>query len=149
MAFESVNYQCPACGGPLHFASAEQKLVCDYCDSRFEVEEVEALYRERQDKADAKADADGIDEVLHGKDQGHSRHGLFTDHGDEQAVDDIIERIDDHRHDGRQGHRSDERQNRPFFHKRFVHTSPSAAVAQPAPEGSSAFDDQVEDEDIH
>ncbi len=57
MAFESVNYQCPACGGPLHFASAEQKLVCDYCDSRFEVEEVEALYRERQDKADAKADA--------------------------------------------------------------------------------------------
>ena len=26
MAFESVNYQCPACGGPLHFASAEQKL---------------------------------------------------------------------------------------------------------------------------
>ncbi|MFR7671250.1 MAG: hypothetical protein ACLU0O_11810 [Collinsella sp.] len=42
---------------PLHFASAEQKLVCDYCDSRFEVEEVEALYRERQDKADAKADA--------------------------------------------------------------------------------------------
>ncbi|MFQ7391938.1 MAG: Trm112 family protein [Collinsella aerofaciens] len=34
MAFESVNYQCPACGGPLHFASAEQKLVCDYCDSR-------------------------------------------------------------------------------------------------------------------
>lgn len=57
MAFESVNYQCPACGSPLHFASAEQKLVCDYCDSRFEVEEVEALYRERQDKADAKADA--------------------------------------------------------------------------------------------
>ena len=57
MAFESINYQCPACGGPLHFASAEQKLVCDYCDSRFEVEEVEALYRERQDKADAKADA--------------------------------------------------------------------------------------------
>ena len=57
MAFESVNYQCPACGGPLHFASAEQKLVCNYCDSRFEVEEVEALYRERQDKADAKADA--------------------------------------------------------------------------------------------
>ena len=57
MAFESVNYQCPACGGPLHFASAEQKLVCDYCDSRFKVEEVEALYRERQDKADAKADA--------------------------------------------------------------------------------------------
>ena len=60
MAFESVNYQCPACGGPLHFASAEQKLVCDYCDSRFEVEEVEALYRERQDKADAKAGAAAV-----------------------------------------------------------------------------------------
>ena len=57
MANESVNYQCPACGGPLHFSSAEQKLACDYCDSRFEVAEVEALYRERQAKADAKADA--------------------------------------------------------------------------------------------
>ena len=57
MANESVNYQCPACGGPLHFSSAEQKLTCDYCDSRFEVAEVEALYRERQAKADAKADA--------------------------------------------------------------------------------------------
>ena len=57
MANESVNYQCPACGGPLHFSSAEQKLACDYCDSRFEVAEVEALYRERQAKADAKANA--------------------------------------------------------------------------------------------
>ena len=57
MANESVNYQCPACGGPLHFSSAEQKLACDYCDSRFEVAEVEALYRERQAKADAKASA--------------------------------------------------------------------------------------------
>ena len=57
MANESVNYQCPACGGPLHFSSEEQKLACDYCDSRFEVAEVEALYRERQAKADAKADA--------------------------------------------------------------------------------------------
>ena len=57
MANESVNHQCPACGGPLHFSSAEQKLACDYCDSRFEVAEVEALYRERQAKADAKASA--------------------------------------------------------------------------------------------
>ena len=57
MPTQVTNYQCPACTGPLHFSAETGKLVCDYCDSRFEVEEVEALYRERQDKADAKADA--------------------------------------------------------------------------------------------
>ena len=100
-------------------------------------------------QADAKADADSIDEVLHRKDQGHSCHSLFANHGDEQAVDNIIERIDDHRHDGWQSHGNDERQNGPFFHKRFVHRSPASTVAKPAPKGSYAFDNQVEDKNVH
>ncbi len=55
MPIESVNYQCPACGGPLRYDGAEAKLVCDYCDSRFEVTEVEALYAEQQRAAEAEA----------------------------------------------------------------------------------------------
>ncbi len=56
MSIESVNYQCPACGGPLRYDGAEAKLVCDHCDSRFEVAEVEALYAGEQQKADAEAE---------------------------------------------------------------------------------------------
>ena len=53
---ETVNYQCPACGGPLHFAGDAGVLKCDYCDSQFTVEQVEALYAAKQDKAEAKAE---------------------------------------------------------------------------------------------
>ena len=31
MADKVTNYQFPACTGPLHFDSATDKLVCDYC----------------------------------------------------------------------------------------------------------------------
>ena len=54
---ETVNYQCPACGGPLHFSSEEQLLKCDYCDSTFTVEQVEQFYAAKQEKAEGKADA--------------------------------------------------------------------------------------------
>ena len=44
MPDQVTNYKCPKCGGPLHFDSAEQKLKCDYCDSVFEVAEIEEMY---------------------------------------------------------------------------------------------------------
>lgn len=44
MANETFNYQCPACTGPLHFDGETGKLKCDYCDSLYTVEEMEALY---------------------------------------------------------------------------------------------------------
>ncbi|MDD7268079.1 MAG: hypothetical protein SPL15_06330 [Lachnospiraceae bacterium] len=53
---QSVNYQCPACTGPLHFVGASGQLECDYCGSAFAVEEVEKLYREKEERA-AKAKA--------------------------------------------------------------------------------------------
>lgn len=40
----TTAYQCPACTGPLHFDSALGKLKCDYCDSVYEVSEVDQLY---------------------------------------------------------------------------------------------------------
>ena len=53
---ETVNYQCPACGGPLHYSSDKHMLQCDYCDSTFTVSQIEQLYAAKQEKAEAKAD---------------------------------------------------------------------------------------------
>lgn len=58
MARESLTYQCPACGGPLHFDAQTGVPTCDYCDSTFTVEQVEAYYAEKQAKADAAAMGD-------------------------------------------------------------------------------------------
>lgn len=55
MELSSVNYQCPACGGPLRYVGAKGRLVCDHCDSQFEVAEIERLYGKRQELAEAKA----------------------------------------------------------------------------------------------
>ena len=53
MPDQITNYQCPSCGGPLHFDSATQKLKCDYCGSEFTNEEIEELYREKNEQAAA------------------------------------------------------------------------------------------------
>lgn len=50
-----TNYQCPACTGPLQFGNISGKLECSYCGSSFELEEIEALYSEKNTKA-AEAD---------------------------------------------------------------------------------------------
>ena len=44
MPTETVNYQCPACTGPLQFSGASGKLECEYCGSSFDVAQIEALY---------------------------------------------------------------------------------------------------------
>ncbi len=51
MAEQVTNYQCPNCGGPLHFDSASQQLKCDYCDSLFTPQEVEDYYSEANQQA--------------------------------------------------------------------------------------------------
>ncbi len=35
MSENVLKYQCPACGGPVHFDPNEQLIVCDYCDSKY------------------------------------------------------------------------------------------------------------------
>ena len=35
------EYECPMCGGGLEFNSAIQKLKCPYCDSEFDMTEME------------------------------------------------------------------------------------------------------------
>lgn len=51
MASEITNYQCPACTAPLRFDGESGKLVCDFCGSSYTVEEVEALYAEKEQAA--------------------------------------------------------------------------------------------------
>lgn len=43
----STNHQCPNCTGPLRFDPKTTKLVCDYCDSKFEVSEIDDAYDEK------------------------------------------------------------------------------------------------------
>ena len=51
MADQITNYKCPACTGPLHFVGASGKLECDYCGSSYSVEEIEALYKQKDEQA--------------------------------------------------------------------------------------------------
>ena len=53
MPSQMTNYQCPACTGPLRYDGGSGKLVCDYCGSSFTVQEIEALYQEKLDQAEA------------------------------------------------------------------------------------------------
>ena len=46
MAIDITNHKCPACTGPLHYVGASGMLECDYCGSKYSVEEIEKLYAE-------------------------------------------------------------------------------------------------------
>ncbi len=35
MAETILKYQCPTCGGPVHFDAKTQMILCDYCESKF------------------------------------------------------------------------------------------------------------------
>ncbi|MBE6933352.1 MAG: hypothetical protein E7464_08240 [Ruminococcaceae bacterium] len=52
MAAQVTNYQCPACTGPLHFASESGKLECEYCGSIYEIAEIEAMFAQKEEKAE-------------------------------------------------------------------------------------------------
>lgn len=59
MATQVTNYQCPSCTGPLQFNAESGRLECEFCGSAFTVEEVEALFGAKDEKAaEAQAEAD-------------------------------------------------------------------------------------------
>lgn len=51
MSDTSVSYTCPNCGGPLNFAPGEQKVLCPYCDTEFDVKTIEELFAQKQENA--------------------------------------------------------------------------------------------------
>lgn len=54
MADETVlEYQCPCCGAGLKFDGKTQELVCEHCDNKFSVEQLEQLKAAEQDEKNA------------------------------------------------------------------------------------------------
>ena len=51
MATGITTYQCPACGGPLHFVGESGKLECDYCGTTYDVSYIEKLFAEKEQKS--------------------------------------------------------------------------------------------------
>ena len=43
----ATNYQCPACGGPLHFSGKTGLLECDYCGSSYTTDQVDSRYSQK------------------------------------------------------------------------------------------------------
>jgi uncharacterized Zn finger protein (UPF0148 family) len=50
MQTEVTNFPCPACNAPLQYSEKTGKLQCEYCDSSFTIEEMDALYRDKENK---------------------------------------------------------------------------------------------------
>ena len=82
MAAQVTNYQCPACTGPVHFSPETGKVVCDYCGSTYELEEIEALYGEKDAKvaaameeADKKAEEQENEEQIQDDREGTEIYG--------------------------------------------------------------------------
>ena len=46
METDIKSYKCPSCSAPLRFDGPTGKLVCDFCGSDFEVEEIKKIYAE-------------------------------------------------------------------------------------------------------
>ena len=46
----TLNYDCPACGGPLKFNPDKQKFSCEYCLSDFDTKEIQQLYAAQEQK---------------------------------------------------------------------------------------------------
>ena len=63
MALESATYQCPNCNGRLFYNGNLGMLQCEFCESTFTPEEIEARNAEKQAVNDAKAAGDRIAEA--------------------------------------------------------------------------------------
>lgn len=91
MPSQIVNYQCPGCTGPLEFDESTGRLACEYCGSSFSVEEIEALYAQKNEDAqqaaqDAQQKAEEqAEETAQLQEQGWDMSGLSDDWGADAA----------------------------------------------------------------
>lgn len=51
MADKAVNYTCPNCTAPLNFSPGQQKVVCEYCNTTYDVQTIEDLYAKKEESA--------------------------------------------------------------------------------------------------
>ncbi|MCI5587034.1 MAG: hypothetical protein MR384_04010 [Lachnospiraceae bacterium] len=59
----TISYKCPYCGGTLVWGSKEQKMVCEYCDSKFTEEQLKELVEDDYRKASEIENAEEIEET--------------------------------------------------------------------------------------
>lgn len=79
MAKSITNYKCLACGGGLRFDPTSGKVVCEYCDSTFTIEEMEKAY-----------DTHGNENPASGTEssgQNQNENSASENHGDEWNTD--------------------------------------------------------------
>jgi len=61
------NYKCLACGGGVRFDPTSEKVVCEYCDTQFTIEEIETHYgvsqesQEQQTSSNQETQSEGFD----------------------------------------------------------------------------------------
>lgn len=83
------NYKCPACGGGLTFNPSLGKIVCEYCDSTFSVEEIEKIYEQPQGSSEQEVKDDSAPTIEDsGFDSGENQwdtDSLNSDWGAESA----------------------------------------------------------------
>lgn len=48
MADTSVSYKCPNCGAPLSFKPEAKQVICEYCNTKFTVEDLKKIYEQRE-----------------------------------------------------------------------------------------------------
>lgn len=91
MATQVVSYKCPACTAPLHFVGESGRLECEFCDSSYSVEEIEAIYGEKNERAElnrSSEDPDAGYDALWGEDGAHMRAYSCPSCGAELICDD-------------------------------------------------------------
>lgn len=79
MASQITNYQCPACTGPLHYAGESGRLECEYCGSSFSVQEIEALFEEKEEAAVQAAAEEAEAQNVTGSDGEYETSGEYWD----------------------------------------------------------------------
>lgn len=45
---KTTSYKCPCCGAALVWGSKDQKMICEYCDNKFDEEQLKAILAEEQ-----------------------------------------------------------------------------------------------------
>ena len=65
MADQITNYKCPACAGRLFFSAKSGMMECEFCGTKYTVQEAEEMFAEADAKAtQAKSEADAK-EIIH------------------------------------------------------------------------------------
>lgn len=68
METDVKNYKCPACGGSLHYDGKENKLVCDYCGSDFDLSRFEDVKPAGENSTETGAAEDKFSEAENSRD---------------------------------------------------------------------------------